>query len=354
MARYTGGIISKTGITPTGGSASGIWSLSDYTRFKKAGTWPGQGLYVFTDATFTPGGQTGRLGPSLTQARTGLTGTGVDAWKNNTEYFNTSNGIQLWTVPRTGTYRIDAWGAEGGYNNVYGDLPGKGARMRGDFSLTAGETIRILVGQKGITISDSCAAASGGGGTFVVKSGTNTVDNILVIAGGGGGVGTTSGVRAGIGGTTATAGTSSNGNNVAGGSNGNGGTQPPNTPCSTIYTSGSGGGFLTNGGGPAGISGSSDVGGGLAFANGGLGGDKTKGTNGQAYQDGGFGGGGMGNYGAGAGGGYSGGGGGAGTSCSCSAWCGGGGGGSYNAGSDQSNTGNVRAGDGQVVITFVG
>lgn len=89
-------------------------------------------LYNFTTATFTPGGATGRGGPTLTQARTGLTGPETDAWKNNTEFFNTTNGIQLWNVPVDETYIIECWGAQGG--NVFqcgGGLGGFGGEAVG-------------------------------------------------------------------------------------------------------------------------------------------------------------------------------------------------------------------------------
>jgi hypothetical protein len=310
------------------------------------------GLYRFTNATFTPGGQTGRFGPALATARVGLTGTGTDDWKNNTSFFNVSDGIQLWTVPATGNYRIEAFGAQGGSNLAYGESPGRGARMRGDFALTQGEIIRILVGQAGPTTNTTCGSAGGGGGTYVVRTPFNTNGSILVIAGGGGGVGTTGGVRAGRGGTTSQTGTNSTGDNVSGGSGGAGGAQPPGTPCSTGYVSGSGAGFFTNGGGPGGGPGGGDTGGGFAFVNGGRGGDLNIGGVG-GNTDGGFGGGGKGHYGAGAGGGYSGGGGGQGTSCDCTTWRGGGGGGSFNSGNNQSNSDDVRSGDGQVIITLI-
>ena len=308
-------------------------------------------LYSFTSATFTPGGQTGRTGPTLAQAISGLTGTGVDAWKNNTAYFNTTNGIQLWTVPITGTYRIEAFGAQGGQNNNYTTITGYGAVIRGDFILTKGEIIRILVGQKGIDLSRSCAAASGGGGTFVVRTPYNTNGSILVIAGGGGGYGTNPGTA--IGGTISNTGTNDGNNSTAGGSSGNGGNRPLPTPCNIVYVSGSGGGFFSNGGGPSGTPGSTDTGGGFGFVNGGNGGDRLRGTDGDAFLDGGFGGGGMGNYGGGGGGGYGGGGGGQGTACSCSAWYSGGGGGSYNNGTNKVETGNTRTGNGQVIITLL-
>ena len=96
-----------------------------------------------------------------------------------------SNGIQQWTVPYTGDYRIEAIGAAGGYdlwinNSQY---RGRGARMIGTFRLNKGEVIQILVGQEG-GISKWLVSSGGGGGTFVVR-GANTP---LIIAGGGGGV----------------------------------------------------------------------------------------------------------------------------------------------------------------------
>jgi len=337
---------------PSNATAMGIWGLREHFNAKKDKKWVDDELYSFVSATFTNGDQTGRLGPSLTQARDGLSGLGVDDWKNNTEFFNTTNGIQLWTVPASGTYRIEALGAVGGRNLSYADSAGLGARMQGDFELEAGEIIRILVGQQGFSINNTCGSASGGGGTFVVREPYNTNEAILVIAGGGGGVGTTFGLRAGIGGTTSLSGTASNGNNVAGGSNGNGGAQPPGTPCALSWVSGSGGGFFTSGGGPAGVVGVTDTGGGFAFTTGGFGGRWTAGSTGVGQGgDGGFGGGGRGMYGAGGGGGYGGGGGGQGTACACEAWRGGGGGGSYNSGTEQSNSASFRNGHGQVAIT---
>jgi hypothetical protein len=341
MPRYVGGIIRKEGIVPSGSSASGVWTITDYTRYLKSSQWPlpvPPSLYTFTDATFTPGAATGPIGPSLAQAVAGLTGTGVDAWKNNTAYFNTTSGIQLWTVPATGTYRIEAFGSQGATNTAAGHAGGFGARMRGDFSLVQGEIIRILVGQR-LNFSDSCGGGGGGGGSFVVRSPYNTTGSILVIAGGGGGGG--KGANAPSGGTT-----SNNGNAGAGspaGAGGTGGTGGgiPTVGCSGPEGSG-GGGFTGNG-----TTNATGSVGGSAFINGGAGG------NASGAKDGGFGGGGgTQNYGGSGGGGYSGGGGGGlGGACTCGTMNGGGGGGSYNAGTNQSNTSAARSDQGQVIIT---
>jgi len=317
--RYNGGI--KTGIASrTSSSASGIWDLPANQVERGASNWPGlyDGLYVFTNATFTPGGQAGSTGPSLAQAKTGLTGTGVDVWKNNTAFFNTSSGIQLWTVPDTGTYTIETWGARGSDESNAG-RGGLGARMRGDFVLTKGEILRIIVGQVG-----GPSGNGGGGGTYVYRNATDTYP--LIVAGGGGGWGSSGGSATS--GTTATSGLQGSGGSYAGGSGGYGGSTATNSGWG-----GAGAGWLSNG---------QDGGsyGGVAYAprNGGNGGNIF--TCAGSY--GGFGGGGGGGCnGGGGGGGYSGGG----TS--------GGGAGSYNGGSNQSNTSGARNGDGQVTITKI-
>ena len=96
-----------------------------------------------------------------------------------------SSGIQQWTVPYTGDYRIEAIGAAGGYNRQINSSQyrGRGARMIGTFRLNKGEVIQVLVGQEG-GINKGSYSSGGGGGTFVVR-GANTP---LIIAGGGGGV----------------------------------------------------------------------------------------------------------------------------------------------------------------------
>jgi hypothetical protein len=288
-------------------------------------------IYTFTNATFTTGGTTGKDGPSLAAAQSGLTGTGVDAWKNNTTFFNTTGGIQLWTVPTTGTYRIEAWGAQGGGGTDSRSIPGGfGARMRGDFSLTSGEVIRILVGQTG-----AATFGGGGGGTFVVRAPYNNTGSILVIAGGGSGMSPFATVSHA---TTATNGISGSVAN-SGGTSGGGGVGG-NGPAG-------GAGFTGNGGATT----CSGVVAPLAFVNGGTGGHNPTDTR----FIGGFGGGSGADWicvGAnGAGGGYSGGGVGTGSSSA-------GGGGSFNSGTNQSNdngnTGTANlVGGGRVIITLV-
>ena len=242
-----------------------------------------------TTHTFTNAGATGRTGPTLTQLTTAYT----PIWVSDTNYLNvTTQGIQEWTVPRTGEYIIDAYGATGGEDTSYTAEGGRGARLRGTFSLTKDQVIKILVGQMGISTSGN-RAGGGGGGTFVYNSNTST---LLIAAGGGGGQGyydypgnadAEPSSENGNAGTIATPG--------AGGTAGNGG------GYATSYGSG-GAGWLTDGAEYYSNQG------GHSFTNGGLGGSYYGSTS--YSRDGGFGGGGASYYGGGGGGGYSGGGGG--------------------------------------------
>ena len=96
-----------------------------------------------------------------------------------------SSGIQQWTVPHTGDYRIEAIGAAGGYDVTTNSsrYRGRGARMIGTFHLNKGEVTQIIVGQEG-GINKMDESSGGGGGTFVVRG----ADTPLIIAGGGGGI----------------------------------------------------------------------------------------------------------------------------------------------------------------------
>jgi hypothetical protein len=74
-----------------------------------------------------------------------------------------------WKVPETGTYRIIAYGAQGGNDIFNGSVLGAGglgAEIGGNFILTEGEVLQIVVGGAGSDSND--AGGGGGGGSFVV------------------------------------------------------------------------------------------------------------------------------------------------------------------------------------------
>jgi len=279
-----------------------------------------------TQYNFTTCSATGRTGPSQGDCDTSYTGTTLEG------LVGVTSGIQNWTVPTTGTYTIETVGAVGGIGTAtYSG--GLGARMIGTFELTAGETIKILVGQSGENWT-GYKAGGGGGGTFVV----NSTNGPLIIAGAGGGGGGNSNPASGQSGLNGTSGGTGSQGVYAGGTDGSGG---------LANAGSSAGGGLTGDGATS--SSSYNPGPGLSFLNGGAGGQA--GTCSASGGDGGFGGGSGGEWcsmgAVGAGGGYSGGGG---TDSSGVS----GGGGSYNNGTDQNNTAGINAGDGLVSITFTG
>lgn len=305
---------------PTQFSASGgSVGLDEQANAKRNKTWPEQRLYNFVSFTFTTAATIGRIGPAKA-AFLASYNTTVNPWLNDTATYDSTNGIQYWTVPESGTYRILAVGAKGGDASTF--LGGSGASIQGDFMLTRGAIVKIVAGQTGFN-----AVYAGGGGASFAAVTSDTFP--LVVAGGGGGGNSTTAQQAGGPGVTTTTGTSRNG---AGGADGNGGF------ANSLSQAGGGAGWLTAGQGtPAGSNNTS------------LNSTAIGGYYNATYQHGGFGGGGAGFGGGGGGGGFSGGG--AGLYNGTSTTAGGGGGGSYNAGINQVNTAGANAGAGYVTIT---
>jgi hypothetical protein len=269
------------------------------------------------------------------------------SWSQTT--YDYTGGLQTYTVPPGVTsIEISAEGAEGGVGDMVLMTPGisgKGALMQGNFTVTPGDVLTIMVGEQGGSAEH---VGGGGGGTFVWIDAT---DELLIAAGGGGGGGKrTSGDLSNIDGvdaTTTESGTNGNGLPNGGGVDGNGGT----TPSVTNKASG-GAGWNTNGSNGSTHGCSSNSNGGQTPLSGGAGG--TGGGDAGYIANGGYGGGGGGNarcgaVGGGGGGGYSGGG--AGGEVVSTNFAGGGGGGSYNIGTDQVNSAGGGTGNGQVIIT---
>lgn len=267
---------------------------------------------------FTNAGATGRFGPTQAQINTAYAST------NLAGQVTSVNGIQYWVVPFNGLFSIEAVGGQG-----FGQFGGRGARMKGDFMLTGGDTLKILVGQQGAPPVGSGTNQYGGGGGSFVTTMSNTP---LVVAGGGGGS------WASAFNTTTDASLTTSGN-AGGGSGATGGAGGTNGQGGLTNSSGDGGGgLLGNGTGTAS---------GFAFVNGGNGGIATS-----SGGEGGFGGGGgassWDNRRGGGGGGYSGGGGAHGGTTGFPE---GGGGGSFNSGADQDNQAGFGLGHGYVKIS---
>jgi hypothetical protein len=283
--------------------------------------------------TFSNCGQTGRTGPSQSQCDLEYLGTELEG------IVPLSSGYQTWTVPFDGIFLIEVAGAQGGDLNS-SHSGGEGSVMIGEFELTTGTIVEILVGQQGQNSINASSgySAGGGGGTFVAINGV-----ALIVAGGGGGAGVTdtcSGfphLISGLAGQQTVLGvpgqsSSCVNNAIVPGEGGGGDT------CNSGASPGAG--FFGNSQAYSSVSWGAEA---YSFVNGGNGAlQRTQGGNG------GFGGGGAGAFGGGGGGGYSGGGTGD-YDIPCRDQ-GGGGAGSYNSGSNQSNSTGGNTGFGYVII----
>lgn len=123
--------------------------------------------------------------------------------------FGFTGNNQIYIVPKTGTYKLEVWGAQGGNcaksNKTYGEY---GSYSVGEVSLHKGDYLFAVVGGKGDSctikkesvggyngggkgFSDSLYVSGGGGATHIaLRSGllsNLTVNDILIVSGGGGG-----------------------------------------------------------------------------------------------------------------------------------------------------------------------
>ena len=275
---------------------------------------------------FTTLGARGADGPTSTA---GYQGTSLE------DQVILNRGIQIWTVPVTGSYVIEASGASGanGTEDVsVSPFPwkrgGLGAKITGTFRVIQGTQLKILVGQEGGTASTFISRPGGGGGGSFV---TLLDDTPLIVAGGGGGGGGSDNYTDGDPGQATGNGTRCGGTQGDGGKvcNANTGKIDPK------LVAGGGAGIRGDGYTRVAIAEAA-----LSFINGGTGGKSPP-------SHGGFGGGSFAFESGGGGGGYSGGG-----VLSTTEKGTAGGGGSYNVGKNQQNMAGANKGDGKVVITF--
>ena len=223
-------------------------------------------LYSFTSPfTFTSASVTGNVGPTLTALRSAYSSA---AWTANTSYFNQGSyqGYQDWTVPQTGTYSFTVSGAPGKAGSVAG---GGGGIVSGQVSLTRGEIITIVVGQRGNNPGNNASWPASSGGTFVVRKTGNVP---LFVAGGG------SSSSGGVTGRNAVMTTAGDNANLTAGINGNG--------AAGGTAGGGGGGFLSAGGNSSYGTGGGGFNNGLVGGNGAGGSSASGGFGGGAGSDG--------------------------------------------------------------------
>jgi fibronectin type 3 domain-containing protein len=329
------GIFTRSGIDPTSVTCSlphpGV-TTTDYYITTWSNTYtnlylsalPGPTNYAFSNCA-----QEGRIGPAQAQCNAAYAGTSLAGLVTVAD-----SGFQDWTVPFSGRWVVTATGAAG----ASGDpnwLGGRGARISGEFVLTAGQNLRMAVGQMGRGAA-SGSNGGGGGGSFVYNI---TGSTPLLIAGGGGGT------RTDVAQNGCDASTSVFGTVASGGAT---------TTACTVKDSGAGLGGIVSaaswGSAGAGFNGdgANDASwgtGGRSWTNFMLGGSFTL-SSCVFTGEGGFGGGGSGAgcWGGGGGGGYSGGDGGRVA----------GGGGSFNAGTNTSATAGVGTTHGTIILKYLG
>jgi hypothetical protein len=151
-------------------------------------------------------------------------------WVQTTKTYSYTGGVQSFTAPVAGTYKLEVYGAQGGnayssgawsgYTRADWCYGGAGGYSYGNVTLTAGQTIYIVVGgQASTSYADggwgdgeggsvsggspgyngggkhgSYQAGSGGGATHIAKTNRGVLSNynsyrseIYIVAGGGGG-----------------------------------------------------------------------------------------------------------------------------------------------------------------------
>lgn len=185
----------------------------------------------------------------------GSSNVSIRALWQETWTFDFTGSEQTFTLPHTGAYKLEVWGANGGdYNTTY--IGGYGGYSIGTINLLANDKLYINVGGKGkdkstlatiaggyngggngagISSTSLVYSTSGGGATHIatqsglLKNLSSNKSSILIVSGGGGGTSYQSGPYTGSGGS-------------GGGYIGNNGT---NTKTNYVYGSG---GTQTSGG----------------------------------------------------------------------------------------------------------
>ncbi|MCI5967131.1 MAG: glycine-rich protein [Tenericutes bacterium] len=121
---------------------------------------------------------------------------------SNTMTFDYTGNEQKFTVQKSGTYKLEVWGAQGGsYSTTY--YGGYGGYSTGIMKLNANTNLYINIGGQGVDliggyngggpVNDSNNGKAGGGATHIsttsslLSSLSNQIDSILIVAGGGGG-----------------------------------------------------------------------------------------------------------------------------------------------------------------------
>jgi hypothetical protein len=92
-------------------------------------------------------------GATLTKSLNGIWEVGkvydynINSSFSATQDFSYTGDVQSYTIPFTGTYKIQCWGASGGDLNIY--VGGKGAYTNGNIQLNKNQVLYIYIGEQG-------------------------------------------------------------------------------------------------------------------------------------------------------------------------------------------------------------
>lgn len=95
------------------------------------------------------------------------------------EQFISSATFQTWTVPMSGVYKIESWGAQGGNGGFNGTAGYRGSYISGEIPLTQGDILRYKTGAAGLnggTSSDGGGGGGSGGGSTGIQ-----LNGILIV-----------------------------------------------------------------------------------------------------------------------------------------------------------------------------
>lgn len=194
-----------SGSSSGGGGGGGGWyggggggnDYSSWNDYDDSGGGGGSG-YIggVTGGTMSNGVRQGNGQVKITSSATPAVGSPT-ILVNNAHYipavigaggittFNYTGAVRSYTVPRTGTYTLEAWGAQGG-----GSTGGKGGYSKGNVSLNAGDILYVYVGSTGDSggwNGGGMGGAYNGGGASDIRKGGTSISNRVIVAGGGGG-----------------------------------------------------------------------------------------------------------------------------------------------------------------------
>lgn len=121
--------------------------------------------------------------------------TGIDTCGSGSQTFSYTGGQQIWIVPAGVTsITVDAYGAQGGANWVNND--NFGGHVQADLLVTPGDTLYIFVGEQPTGLTGGYNGGGngetggvGGGGASDIRIGGITLNDRVIVAGAGGGGG---------------------------------------------------------------------------------------------------------------------------------------------------------------------